>query len=302
MKSKNKNKEIIIFNKKTDSNINLDDHENIPNKNIVKKEQQSENDNSKFTVKNCIYCDNTSLNSSNIIKYSCTPEKKCKICHLEKFLNNSWYTILKNEFTEDYMFKIKEFLHTKEIFYPKIEDIFTFANYFDIHATKIVVIGQDPYHNEGQANGLAFSVNKNVKLPASLRNIFKEITSGNEENTKIKKIPCGDLTRWAQQGVLLINTCLTVFKNKPDSHKKIGWSFFVDKIISEINNKCQNVVFLLWGKHAQNKINLITGDHLILKSAHPSPFSANKGFFGCKHFILANEYLRKHNKDPIVWH
>ena len=164
--------------------------------------------------------------------------------------------------------------------------------------TKIIIIGQDPYHNKGLSHGIAFSVPKNKKKPPSLRNIFKEL----EGDLNIKPSKSGNLEAWAKQGVLLLNTILTVKEGQAGSHKHIGWQNLTDKIISKLSCEKSSLVFLLWGKYAQTKERLInTNKHYVLKTTHPSPFSAHKGFFGCKHFSKTNEILQKHGKTPIYW-
>ena len=163
---------------------------------------------------------------------------------------------------------------------------------------KVVIIGQDPYHEPGQAHGLCFSVNDGVKFPPSLQNIYKEIAS--EYNQPMPQ--SGNLTRWAEQGVLLLNATLTVRAHLAASHQGKGWETFTDNVIKEVNDRCQNIVFLLWGSYAQKKEAYIDkSKHCVLKAAHPSPLSAYRGFFGCNHFILANNYLRKCGKEEIVW-
>ncbi len=160
----------------------------------------------------------------------------------------------------------------------------------------MVIIGQDPYHGKNQANGLAFSVDSEIKIPPSLQNIFKEI----EKSLKIKTLPNGDLKRWAIQGVFLINTILTVEEGKPSSHKAIGWEVFTDEVIKIISKNLKNIVFMLWGNLARSKKKLIDpAKHLILETSHPSPYSANNGFLGSNHFIDALNYLKKHNKNKI---
>ncbi|RVD92722.1 uracil-DNA glycosylase [Tubulinosema ratisbonensis] len=221
----------------------------------------------------------------------------CKICTLEKQMNPSWLSLLIKETKKDYFIKIKNYLH-KNKFFPPPNSIFYFTYHFDLPQTKVVILGQDPYHNENQATGLAFSVPKNILIPPSLKNIFKEINL----STKLPIPQSGDLTKWSEQRVLLLNTSLTVKPNTPNSHHKLGWYTFTDKILELINEKCKNVVFMLWGNHAISKKRLInSNNHLILFTTHPSPFSANKGFLGCNHFNLANEYLIKNNIEPIDW-
>lgn len=181
---------------------------------------------------------------------------------------------------------------------PPKEYIFRALELTPLENIKAVILGQDPYHGEGEANGLAFSVNKDIKIPPSLKNIYKELNSdlGLEIPTH------GDLTSWAKEGVLLLNSILTVEKNKPASHRDIGWQQYTDSLISQISNEKEHVVFILWGKYAQSKIPLINQDkHLIIASTHPSPFSANKGFLGSKPFSKCNKWLKEKNIPQIDW-
>ncbi|KAF7684383.1 Uracil-DNA glycosylase [Astathelohania contejeani] len=240
--------------------------------------------------KNILYYLN---NKVNAVHTRCGP--LCKICMLEDFLPKDWYMLLDTECLSS----IKEKLHTNEIIYPKIENIFRFASYFKLEHTKVVILGQDPYHGPNQATGLAFSVPEECTLPPSLRNIFKEVKTCYPKS----KVPRnGSLERWAQQGVLLLNDTLTVVKGRPNSHAHIGWNVFTENIIRKINDCCNGVVFMLWGAHAQKKSNLIDPiKHCVLIAPHPSPFSAARGFFGCGHFSKANEYLIRSNKTPIEW-
>src|SRR5574344_1422156 len=183
--------------------------------------------------------------------------------------------------------------------YPKGKDIFNAFSYAPFEKLKVVIIGQDPYHEENQAMGLSFSVPVGVQIPPSLRNIYKELSLEIPGFT----IPDhGNLIPWARQGVLLLNACLTVEEGKPLSHQKIGWEQFTDGVIKAINDKCENLVFMLWGNPAQQKGACIDANkHLVLKCAHPSPLSASRGFFGCHHFSKANQYLIAHHKKPIDW-
>lgn len=200
------------------------------------------------------------------------------------------------------MTELTEFLRkegkTKTI-YPPCNEVFNALNLCPFHKVKVVIIGQDPYHNPGQAHGLCFSV-KSGPIPPSLINIFKELKD--DIKTFKRTSNHGNLESWAKQGVLLLNACLTVEKNKPNSHKDLGWEIFSDRIIEKINTDLSNVVFLLWGNYAQKKEKLIDcKKHYVLKASHPSPYSANRGFIGCKHFSKVNEYLIKNGKDPINW-
>lgn len=213
---------------------------------------------------------------------------------------DSWNSILKDEFDKEYFKIIMQNLekeYENNIIFPDkscLFKAFELCSYLDL---KVIIIGQDPYHNIGQANGLAFSVNENVKLPPSLKNIFKEL----KQSTGIDK-KSGDLSDWAKQGVLLLNSVLSVRENKPGSNKYLKWEQFTDNVIRKISENNNNLVFLLWGNYAHTKEQLVNTDkHLILKSTHPSPFSAHRGFFGNNHFIRANNYLKSNNKQEINW-
>ena len=214
--------------------------------------------------------------------------------------NNDWDNILSGEIKKDYFTSIintVDNLYKEKEIYPKKEDIF---NAFKIpyRDVKVVILGQDPYHGEGEAHGYAFSCLKKP-IPPSLKNIYKELYSdlGIE-----KDMTNGDLTPWANQGVMLLNAGLTVEKDKPNSHKDLGWNKFTDAVISKLNEREDPVVFILWGNFAREKAKLITNpQHLVIESAHPSPFSARNGFFGSKPFSKTNEFLKKNNKKEINW-
>lgn len=213
----------------------------------------------------------------------------------------SWREKLESEFEKPYFEQLIDFVkeeYRTQTVYPPGKEIFRAFDFADFDQVKVVIIGQDPYHGAGQANGLCFSVRENVAMPPSLKNIFKEI-----HNDLGKPIPKnGDLERWARQGVLLLNATLTVRASSPGSHQKKGWEEFTDAVIREISAKKEHVVFLLWGAYAQKKGEIIDRSrHLVLMSAHPSPFSADRGFFGNKHFSKANEYLRQHGLKEIDW-
>ncbi|CAL4319796.1 uracil-DNA glycosylase [Buchnera aphidicola] len=183
--------------------------------------------------------------------------------------------------------------------YPKKKDVFNVFRFTEFERIKVVILGQDPYFKPNQANGLCFSVNKGVNYPPSLKNIFKELTSDIHKNIKIKS---GDLKKWAKQGVFLLNSILTVSRNSPCSHIKYGWEEITDYVIYLINQYHSGIIFLLWGLYAQKKINLINKNkHYILCASHPSPFSAYRGFFGCKHFSIVNKILLKQKKKVIDW-
>lgn len=216
-------------------------------------------------------------------------------------IGNDWDALLEDEFKKEYYLTLREFLKveyfTKTVF-PPMNDIFNALKYTSFKNTKVVILGQDPYHGPGQAHGLCFSVKEGVAFPPSLQNIFKELYA--EYGFQPPK--SGELTAWARQGVLLLNTTLTVRQATPQSHKGQGWEVLTDKIISLLNQKEDPVVFLLWGANAWAKKALIKSPkHLVLECAHPSPLSAYRGFFGCNHFRLANEYLEKNGLAPIDW-
>jgi len=218
-------------------------------------------------------------------------------------LEKSWLEALGEEFEKDYMVALKAFLVEEKqnghTVYPKGADIFNALNHTPFDQVKVVILGQDPYHGQGQAHGLSFSVQKGVAVPPSLKNIYKELA----EDFPGYNIPNhGELTKWADEGVLLLNATLTVRAHEANSHQGRGWEKFTDRVITELSNRREGIVFLLWGKYAQNKSALINGQkHTILMAPHPSPFSAHTGFLGCKHFSKANEILRKADKAPIDW-
>lgn len=216
-------------------------------------------------------------------------------------INQSWLHKLQNEFNQPYFQKLKQFVqdqYNDSVVYPDKELIYEAFNQTHFKDIKVVIIGQDPYHGENQAHGLSFSVKNNHKLPPSLKNIYKELSC----DLKVTIPKTGDLTPWAKQGVLLLNATLTVSAKSPGSHQKKGWEIFTDKIIELISNEKENVVFILWGKYAQNKGVIVDElKHLIIKSPHPSPFSARRGFFGSKPFSKTNEYLLNKNIKPVDW-
>lgn len=216
-------------------------------------------------------------------------------------IHPSWKKLLKNEFEKEYFLNLTDFVkneYTSNIIYPPGPLIFNAFNQTPLDQVKVVILGQDPYHGQGQAHGLAFSVQEGVSLPPSLKNIFKELKS----DLGIELALSGNLTRWAEQGVLLLNSVLTVRKATPGSHSKKGWETFTDSVIKVLSENKEHLVFLLWGNYAISKESLIDEEkHLILKSPHPSPFSADRGFFGCKHFSKTNVYLNKNNIKPITW-
>ena len=214
---------------------------------------------------------------------------------------NTFETVLEQEKQKDYYKELMDFVESeyksKTIFPPK-EKIFEAFKYTPLDKVKVVILGQDPYHGEGEAHGLAFSVNHGIKIPPSLKNIYKEINL--EYGYDIPNT--GYLVKWAKQGVLLLNTVLTVEKDKPASHKSKGWEIFTDRIISELNESENPIVFMLWGNYAKSKLDLLNNsNHLILESVHPSPFSARNGFFGNNHFKSANEFLKKNGLEEVDW-
>jgi uracil-DNA glycosylase len=216
-------------------------------------------------------------------------------------IGNDWDLALSEEFNKDYFLNIKDFIdseYSSKTIYPPYDDIFNAFKLTPLSDVKVVILGQDPYHEEGQAHGLAFSTPDGRPIPRSLSNIFKEINA--EYDYPIPSSGC--LEKWARQGVFLLNTVLTVEEGNANSHNKCGWQTFTDKVISILNKQSQPIVFMLWGKQAEKKKELITNEnHLVLITSHPSPFSARRGFFGCDHFKKANEYLTKNNKKEIDW-
>ncbi len=217
-------------------------------------------------------------------------------------IEESWKQVLKSEFSKSYFLEAVTFIKTEKALnktiYPPGGLIFNAFNTTPFDKVKVVILGQDPYHGPGQAHGLSFSVPDGIRQPPSLVNIFKEL----HNDTGVPIPQSGNLTKWAKQGVLLLNSCLTVRANEPLSHSKIGWTNFTDAVIHIISTEKKNVVFILWGKYAQEKQQLIDETrHLVLKAAHPSPYSANNGFLGCRHFSKANEYLMANGIDPIDW-
>ena len=216
-------------------------------------------------------------------------------------IETSWCELLKDEFEKDYFLKLRKFIKneykTKQIF-PHPKNIFKAFELTPVNDVKVVILGQDPYHGANQAHGLAFSVQEDIKIPPSLSNIYKELYD--DLNIPIKR--SGNLESWAKQGVLLLNSVLTVESGKANSHKNIGWEKFTESVISLISKKKEILVFLLWGSYAHKKEDFIeSNNHLILKSVHPSPLSAYNGFFGCKHFSKTNNFLKKNNIKEIVW-
>lgn len=214
----------------------------------------------------------------------------------------SWQAWLASEFDAPYMLKLQQFLQQEQsegkTFYPASKDWFHALEATPLEQVKVVIIGQDPYHQPNQAHGLSFSVRPGIKTPPSLMNIYKEL----ETDLGIPRANHGYLESWSQQGVLLLNAVLTVEDSQAASHQKKGWETFTDRIIDTVNERCENVVFLLWGSYAQKKGAKIDPQrHLVLQSAHPSPLAAYRGFFGCKHFSQANGYLSANGRRPIDW-
>ena len=216
-------------------------------------------------------------------------------------IGNNWDNLLHLEYNKDYFKNLMEILSQEEKkykIYPKRDEIFQAFKLTDYDKIKCVIIGQDPYYGAGQANGLAFAVNRGVKIPPSLQNIYKELNS----DLSIPIPNHGDLSNWAKNGVFLLNSTLTVRENQANSHRNIGWQRFTDEVIRLINLKNENVVFILWGRFAQSKQSLITNKkHLILTGAHPSPLSCYNGFFGKKYFSKTNDFLEKNGIKPINW-
>jgi len=216
-------------------------------------------------------------------------------------IGNKWDEILKDEFEKPYFKDLMEFVQTEyktKTIYPYFPNVFNALKYTDYDDVKVVILGQDPYHGTGEAHGLSFSVLEGVTKPPSLRNIFKELKA----DLDIDEPKSGNLVAWTKEGVMLLNSVLTVEKDKPASHQNRGWETFTDEVIRKINEREKPVVFLLWGSFAKSKKELITNkNHYIIESAHPSPFSANKGFFGTKPFSKANEFLKQNSQNEINW-
>ena len=214
---------------------------------------------------------------------------------------NDWDEVMKGEFEKEYYLKLREFLkreYSTQTIYPDMYSIFNAMKKTPYSKVKAVILGQDPYHEPGQAHGLCFSVLKGTVPPPSLRNIYKEL----DDELGIPPASHGELTKWAENGVLLLNTVLTVRRGQANSHKGMGWEIFTDEVIRKLNERTEPMVFLLWGGNAKAKRVLITNpQHLVLTAAHPSPLSAYNGFFGCGHFRRCNEFLAEHGMEPIDW-
>lgn len=221
---------------------------------------------------------------------------------LNKNIENSWKQHIEGEFQKDYFLQLENFLiqrsKTEVPVYPESKNIFKALDSTPFEEVKVVILGQDPYHGPGQAHGLSFSVPRGQKIPPSLQNIFKEL----HEDLRVPISSSGDLCQWAQQGVLLLNSVLTVEDGKPGSHQNQGWEKFTDRVVEVLNEKRQNLVFILWGAYSQKKgVFINTDKHLIIKSAHPSPLSSYRGFFGSRPFSKTNEYLISTQQSPINW-
>ncbi len=216
-------------------------------------------------------------------------------------IGNDWDLILKEEFNKDYFKKLITYIdkeYQNRIIYPKYSDIFNAFKYTSYKDVKVVLLGQDPYHDENQAHGLSFSVQQGIRKPPSLKNIFKEL----KNDLNIEQVEHGSLEKWAGEGVLLLNCVLTVVKSTPTAHKNKGWEMFTDRVIEIINKKEKPVVFILWGNYAKKKKELINNKkHFIIESVHPSPFSANNGFFGSSPFSKTNKFLKENNLLEIDW-
>lgn len=216
-------------------------------------------------------------------------------------IGNDWDQLLKDEFNKEYYLNLRNFLaheYKNYAIHPNMYDIFNALKYTAFQDVKVVLLGQDPYHGVNQAHGLCFSVQKGVAQPPSLKNIFKELN----EDLGCRIPSHGNLTKWAKEGVLMLNTVLTVREGNANSHANKGWEKLTDSIICKLNDRKEPIVFLLWGRNAQNKISLITNpNHLILKCAHPSPLSAYNGFYGCRHFSKTNDFLIRNGLKPIDW-
>ena len=219
---------------------------------------------------------------------------------IDSIISGKWRKILKSEFSKEYFKNLNNFLieeDKKHNLFPEKEKIFAAINKTEFDKVKIIILGQDPYHGINQANGIAFSVNDKTPSPPSLKNIFKELSSDLNKDTNNVK-----LNNWAKQGVLLLNSILTVREDEPCSHQNKGWEIFTDKIVESLANKRQGLIFIIWGSKAKKKIKSIDlSNHYVLESSHPSPLSSYKGFFGCRHFSKSNKILRSLNKKEIQW-
>lgn len=237
----------------------------------------------------------------NAVTSTLTVEQQETLARVQ--IHESWKVALAPVFLKPYMAKLRQFLADErklgKTIYPPVHDYFNALNTTPLPQVKVVILGQDPYHGVGQAHGLCFSVRRGIAVPPSLHNIYREL------NADVGAAPVrhGDLSSWAEQGVLLLNSVLTVEAGMPASHQGRGWELFTDEIIKVLNDECENLVFLLWGSYAQKKGQHIdTEKHLVLKAVHPSPMAANRGgFFGCKHFSQTNTYLQQHGLEPINW-
>ena len=221
-------------------------------------------------------------------------------------LEASWKQALAAEFEKHYMIELREFLRSekaaRKVIYPPGSAIFNALDLTPVEQVKVVIVGQDPYHGPGQAHGLCFSVQPGVAQPPSLVNIFKEIRREYPDQAQRLDETRGCLKSWAEQGVLLLNAVLTVERGQAGSHQGRGWEQFTDAVIEVLNERCEQLVFLLWGSYAQKKGAVVDRDrHLVLSAPHPSPLSAHRGFFGCDHFRRANDYLKEHGRAPIDW-
>lgn len=220
---------------------------------------------------------------------------------MELLLPRDWFAALKSEFDKTYYKELKDFVlreYAEHQVFPPYEELFSAFKYTPLSGVKCVILGQDPYHNDKQAHGLAFSVNPDVMIPPSLNNIYKEL----KEDVGIFIPDNGYLVKWAKQGVLMLNTVLTVRAHEPNSHRKVGWEKFTDAVMRILNEQDKPIVYLLWGKPAQTKANILDNKkHLILESTHPSPLSAYRGFLGCRHFSKANKFLKDNGIEEIDW-
>lgn len=223
-------------------------------------------------------------------------------------LEPSWLEVLSSEFEQPYMNELRAFLIARkdagDLVYPKGSEFFAALDATPLESVKVVILGQDPYHGPGQAHGLCFSVRPGISPPPSLQNIFKEIRDDLGEGLADSRLADGNgcLSAWARQGVLLLNSVLTVSHGQAASHQGQGWERFTDAVIAQVNERCNNVVFALWGSYAQKKAAFVDESrHCVLKAPHPSPLSAHRGFFGCRHFSKANAYLEQHGREPIDW-
>lgn len=289
-----------FFKKPENAGIKRAIHQESLNEPCAKRQKSVGKENCDISSKETTLFNNDDIERKRLAAKIKLQAKKTPV--LSANIGLSWYKALEPEFSKEYFLKLNDFVvseRQKSTVYPPEDQVYTWTQLCDIKKVKVVILGQDPYHGPGQAHGLAFSVPKDIAIPPSLYNMYKELAT----DIPGFEIPNhGNLTGWAMQGVLLLNACLTVRAHNANSHKERGWENLTDAVIKWLNENMTDVVFLLWGSYAQKKGAYINKKkHLVLQCPHPSPLSASRGFFGCSHFSKCNDYLRKCNKSPIDW-